>query len=118
MSKTYAHMISLNVRGIRNKVKRNSIFQWLNDQKVDIALLQETFLDEELNKYISKEWSGVMLSTYGSLHSRGVSILFRKDLDIEIESHHKTIDGRKLLVNVKIGGDRYTIVNIYDPRLL
>ena len=88
MTNKYAHMISLNVRGIRNKIKRNSIFRWLNDQKADIALLQETFLDEELNKRISNEWSGEILSTYGSLHSRGVSILFRKDLDVEIENHH------------------------------
>ena len=56
-----------------------------------------------------------MISTFGSMHSRGVTILFKKGLDIEIENHHKTIDGRKILVNVRIGDDNYTLVNIYAP---
>ena len=47
-----------------------------------------------------------MISTFGSMHSRGVTILFKNVLTyIESENHHKTIDGRKILVSVKIGDD-------------
>ena len=40
---------------------------------------------------------------------------FEIGLDIEIQNHHKTIDGSKILVNVKMGNDKYTLVNIYEP---
>ena len=36
-------LLSLNVRGLRNKVKRRSIFSFLKDQNCDIFFLQETF---------------------------------------------------------------------------
>ena len=64
-----------------------------------------------------QEWGGEMISTFGSMQSRGVTILFEKGLNIEFENHHKTIDGRKIFVNVKIGDDNYTLVNIYAPTL-
>jgi exonuclease III len=115
MTESYFHLISLNVRGIRKKEKRQSIFQWLKNQHADITLLQETFLDDAIEKYIKYEWNGHMLNSFGSLHSRGVSILFRKGLDFDIESYHSTTDGRTILVNLKIGETKYTIVNIYAP---
>ena len=36
-------ILSLNVRGLRNQVKRRSIFSYLKDQNCQIYLLQETF---------------------------------------------------------------------------
>ena len=35
-------MVSLNIRGLQNKNKRNRIFQYLKKKKFDIILLQET----------------------------------------------------------------------------
>ena len=79
------------------------------------TVVQETYLDEGLNECIKKKkWGGQILSTFETLHGRGVTILFEKGLDIEIENHHKTIDGRKILVNVKMG-NKYALVNIYAP---
>ena len=115
MPESYFHLISLNVRGIRKMEKSQSIFHWLKNQHADITLLQETFLDDVIEKCIKREWNGHMLSSFGSLHSRGVSILFKKGLDIDIENYHSTTDGRKNLVNLKIGETKYTIVNIYAP---
>ena len=36
-------VISLNARGIRDLNKRKAIFSWLQEQKADIAFLQETY---------------------------------------------------------------------------
>ena len=46
---------------------------------------------------------------------RGVSVLIRKDLDIEILNSHSSVDGRKLLLNVQFDNNTCTIVNIYAP---
>ena len=36
-------VISLNVRGLRNRVKRRSVFLFIKDQKCNVYLLQETY---------------------------------------------------------------------------
>ena len=50
------HFISLNVRGIREILKRSKIFMWLKRQACDIAFLQETFLSKDIENIVSKEW--------------------------------------------------------------
>ena len=50
-----------------------------------------------------------------SPHGRGVSILFRSDLDIDILDHKFSIDGRRLLVNFNYKCQKYCIVNTYAP---
>ena len=44
------YLLSLNVRGIRDKLKRSKIFSWINNQKPDIVMLQETFFDTGFGK--------------------------------------------------------------------
>ena len=41
--KNSCKIISLNVRGIRNSIKRSSIFTYLRDQKAVFYFLQETY---------------------------------------------------------------------------
>lgn len=48
--------------------------------------------------------------------SRGVSILIRKDLELEVLAIHRSNDCRKLLINVKISDMELTFVNIYEPK--
>ena len=48
------NLFSLNVRGLRNKQKRNMLFQFLVRQKSNVILLQETFLTEEIQKKLMK----------------------------------------------------------------
>ena len=43
MANLKCNFITLNVRGIRNRVKRRSIFSYLKDQNCHFYLLQETF---------------------------------------------------------------------------
>ena len=40
---------------------------------------------------------------------------FRKNLPVEILNVHKSLDGRKLLNNIKLENDTITLVNIYAP---
>ena len=36
-------IVSLNIRGLQNKNKRNRMFQYFKTKKIDIILLQETY---------------------------------------------------------------------------
>lgn len=62
------------------------------------------------------EWNGkIFHSLSDSSHSIGVSILFRRNLSVEILNVKISIDGRKILMNVEFDSKMYTIVNIYAP---
>ena len=50
--------LSLNVRGLRNREKRRSIFSYLKNQKASVYLLQETFSNDKGEKIWLAEWGG------------------------------------------------------------
>ena len=45
----------------------------------------------------------------------GVSILFRKGLPVEILNTHKSLDGRRLFVNIRYDDKDFSFVNVYAP---
>ena len=70
-----------------------------------------------MNAYkYNARWFGESFHCFSdSSFSRGVSVLFRKNLPVEILNVHKTIDGRKILIKIKIDNDIITLVNVYAP---
>lgn len=44
-----------------------------------------------------------------------MSILFRKKLIVDIINYHQSVNGRKLLINVKINEKVFSLVNVYAP---
>lgn len=51
-----------------------------------------------------------------SVFSRGVSILFRKNLNVDIINHHQSVNCRKLLINVNYNEKKFSLVNVYEKR--
>ena len=115
MDKTDLTYISLNVRGIRGNQKRNSLFQWLNSQHMDIILLQETYFTKEMEYRVQNEWKGKCFHSYGTNHSRGVSILIKQNLDVNVESSIVTQDGRNVMLLLSVDDRNICIINVYAP---
>ena len=91
-------IVSLNVRGLRGD-KRHTIFRWLMDNEINIALLQETFCTESFVAKFNKNWKGDILhSVSNSSQSRGVCVMFRKNLSYKIINHYHCDQGRLLIV--------------------
>lgn len=44
-----------------------------------------------------------------------MSILFKEELNTKIMNVRKSIDGRRILINLKLDGNVFTIVKIYAP---
>ena len=64
-------ILSLNVRGIWDQIKRRSIFSFLKDSKTNIYFLQETY-SELKDKIIWKnEWGSEIFFSHGTNHSKG-----------------------------------------------
>jgi exonuclease III len=102
MNMGFVHLISVNIRGLRNKEKRKMIYNWITNQKADICFLQETFLDTILDNSMKKEWSIETISSFGTNHSRGVTIVYKKNVDLKIINYIVADDGRKILINLEI----------------
>ena len=85
------------IRGLRSKEKRFIVYSWIRKQKADICLLQETYLDKNLEAIVKREWDMETISSFGSNHSKGVTIAYKKSLDIKIENQTQ---GLKIRGNV------------------
>ena len=86
---------SLNCRGLNTDEKRLKVYTWLNDSQDDIIFLQETHFIQENELRYNARWHGKSVHCFSdSVFSRGVSILFRKDLPFDIISIHRSNDGR------------------------
>ena len=107
---------SVNCRGLNSYEKRVKLFTWLNDINADIILIQKTHFIEKNEHIYNSRWHGKIIHSFtDSQYSRGVSILFRKQLPIEILNIHRSRDGRRLLVNIRYEENVFTLVNIYAP---
>ena len=61
------------------------------------------------------EWGGKIVSSHGSSHSRGVMILFKPRLDVDLEKITADNFGRCILAGTVIDGTKVVLVNIYAP---
>ena len=103
-------VLTLNVRGLNNSLKWNS--------KADIVLLQETLCMENTDNLFKSTWNGKMFNSCSdSSHSRGVTILFRPNLDMKILNIQYSRDGRSLLINFEFENNIVTAVSVYAPNI-
>lgn len=55
------------------------------------------------------------LGVSNSPHSRGVTILFKKEFSFKFINQHRSNDGRIILLNIVHDNKNITLINIYAP---
>lgn len=55
------------------------------------------------------------LGVSNSPHSRGVTILFKKEFSFKFINQHRSNDGRIILLNIEHDKKNITLINIYAP---
>lgn len=70
--------ISLNVRGLKNSIKRKAIFLFCKDQKSQCVFLQETHSVRTDEKFWKIQWGDYAFFAHGTSYSAGVMILFNR----------------------------------------
>ena len=108
-------LISCNVNGIGQAQKRRKFFTYLRDQSIDIALIQETYAGSNSHKIWKNEWGGRILMANYSTNARGVAIMFKRDLEIEIKQVKKDVEGRYIVVSLDYNGQSMLLINVYAP---
>lgn len=106
-------IFSVNVNGLRNHVKRKSLFKKFKEYAYDIICLQETFITDDVASTWKQQWGGEMIYSTGTGRSKGQIILFKKNLDIEYEI--LKITDRIILLQVKCNDNFMYICNAYAP---
>ena len=118
MNKIHLHkcsVISLNVRGLRDTVKRRSIFTYLKDQDADFNFLQETFSKVSDETVWRNEWGGEIYFSHGTSHSKGVCILINRVVKEKVTFTFSDSDGRIILINLTYNGLKLSFCNIHAP---
>ena len=108
-------IVSFNVNGLRQILKRKTIFHYLKQKHYDMILLQETHSTSSDEKQWACEWGEHKLFAHGESHRNGVAILFTKNLKVEFVFKYSDSDGRILLCNIQIKDKKILLASIYAP---
>ena len=111
-------LLSLNVRGLRDKPKRLQIFNWLKQShkgKHSFIFLQETHSLTQDEKSWEIEWGSKIVFDHGSSNKCGVAILFPYNYEYEYEIICSKNDGRKIGLQITHDGESTVLVNAYAP---
>ena len=109
------NVLTLNVRGLRNRVKGRSVFCFLKDQNCDRYFLQETYSEPKHEIIWKSEWGGDIFFSHGSLHSSGVCILLNPSLNYAFENIHNDQNGRIVSIDLNFNKNKLSLCNVYIP---
>lgn len=109
-------LVTININGLHNPVKRWKALSKLKRDKVQIAMMQETHLsDEEQSKLNKMGFKYIFYSSHSSGRRRGVAILITKTLNYEHLSEYTDKEGRCVMIMGRIKGTLTTLLNVYVP---
>ena len=108
------NIISLNVRGIKDNVKRKAIFEYYRT-RCDILCLQETHSTIEDEVTWKTSWGGNSIFAHGTNNSRGVCVLVNPKFQGKISNILCDQEGRYILCDIWHDDVLCTMANIYAP---
>lgn len=108
-------IVSWNVNGLKNPIKRKKCLSYLKSQQVHIAIIQETHVTESEAVKLKRDWVGQIYHSSYSSKKHGVAILVHKNLNFLLIKEQKDEEGRVIYVEAKINGVKINLCNIYAP---
>lgn len=108
-------LLSWNVRGMGDKVKRNAIFKYFGRLRPQLICLQETHLQSDsVHLLCSCKYPTQFHSTHSS-YSRGVSVLISATISYECIQQRVDREGKYVFILCKLNGLMCIIAAIYIP---
>ena len=93
------------------------MFTWLKKLAVDIIFLQETHAVPNDEMKWSNEWGRKCYFSNGDRLSRGVAIMFRLGLKVDVKNETSSSNGRHLILEIEINGCTCSLGTVYGPNL-
>ena len=109
-------LISQNVRGLNDNLKREVIFNRMRE-KGEVIFLQETFSTPEKGNQWRLSWDGSVYLSHGMHNNREVMILISKNLEHEVVKVKTDNEGRFIIMKCRIQGVNLILFNVYAPNI-
>ena len=106
---------SVNINGLRNEVKRNVFFDYLQRRKYSLIFVQETHSVAGDELVWSKQWKGKKIFSHGNSQSRGVAILINEKSGLDVININKDSEGRWINGEIKWKNTNLNIASVYAP---
>ena len=81
--------------------------------KMPILFYFKKYSIKEVERYWKQQWTGKMVFSHGTNHSKGVTILFNEKLDFEIKHSIGDQNGRFIILDIGIQGHPVILANVY-----
>lgn len=108
-------ILTVNVRGLNNKIKLRRVTTALIKQHPDILMLQETHLKQQQGLVCKSKYFGQQFHFPGSSKSRGTAILFSSKIRFQMQEVKKDDRGRFIFVKGLLEHKMCTLASIYAP---
>ena len=108
-------IVSINVRGLGTRHKREDVMNYLESLNCDILLLQDTHLINDKLSAFNSLWKGKTYHSCFTNNSRGTSILIKSNVQHDVVKEFISEQGNYVIVQCKIDTETYAIGSIYGP---
>ena len=107
---------SLNVRGLRDRLKRREMFNWLRKKNYSIYMLQEVHcLENTIISVWSAKWGYKTLFGCCTSARRGVAILFNDNFNLQVQRSYSDPNGRFIICDIITDNKCMTMAVLYAP---
>lgn len=109
-------IVTLNVNGLHNPIKRSKIILKMKKEKLQVIFWQVTHLSALEHEKLKKlAFQNTYYSSHGSGRRRRVAILIPNTVTFEFILEIKDKEGRFVLVEGKLDNKDVTLLNVYAP---
>ena len=115
MQRMAIKILSANCQGLGSMEKRLDVFNYLKEKKCDIICLQDTHTTKTSERFFRSQWNNECLFSSGTSNSRGVAILFSKNIDFKINNSISDQDGNYIICDLSVADNKLTLINLYGP---
>ena len=113
----YLSIITLNVNGLNDPTKRQSLAEWIQKQDLYICCLQEThFKPRDTDRLKVKGWKKIFHANRDQKKA-GVAILISDKIDFEIKAMIRDKEEHYIMIKGSSQEEDITIINIYAPNI-
>ena len=108
-------ILTLNANGLADKNKHMQLFQFLRQNEIDIACIQEVHSTKARRRIFKSEWGAQAYFSDGTSNSKGVAIFVSNRINMENVKIDRDNEGRSIQINFAINNCTYRVINVYAP---
>ena len=106
---------TMNVRGLQSDDKRKQFYIYCKKLQYDIICVQESHATTANERIWANEWGGRIFFANDTSSSKGVMIMFKPNLQIDVDKVTADQEGRYVMIDCKMDDQWFLLVNLYAP---